>query len=321
VSGLPGPPPRHHLFAADPSAGVVQGVLVRFGEIGIKSAFVRRQMVERLRQNLLDLMARESVEGDASSIGSRLWLAGPDPARLLSVARRTFGVVSASLAERVEPEWDTLLAAAVRHAMAHPAPWTSFAIRATREGDQGWTSMDLAKAAGSAVFVAAEAAGRTPKVDLTRPDLEVHIDVRAQHAFVFTETVAGPGGLPLGSQGKVVARLDTPQDTVAAWLLMRRGCSILAASSQPAGETHPGQPLVAWGWGGRMLPVPPGATGATLWGLALDHGASAAVTGDGLAEAATADEPPGALVLRPLAGLLPSFAGELAERHGLVRRG
>src|ERR1051326_603934 len=63
---LPGPPARGQnakdgdgVGAAVPSAAPPpDGVLVRFGEIGIKSAPVRRRMVERLRANLLDQMER-----------------------------------------------------------------------------------------------------------------------------------------------------------------------------------------------------------------------------------------------------------------------
>jgi len=73
-----------------------QGVLVRFGEIGIKSAPVRRSMLERLRQNLLESMLRAGVEGDVRTVGSRLWMAGPVPDALARAACRTFGVVSAS---------------------------------------------------------------------------------------------------------------------------------------------------------------------------------------------------------------------------------
>ena len=72
------------------------GALVRFGEIGIKSAPVRRAMVERLRQNLLDGLVRSGVEGDVRAMGSRLWMVGPDVDALAGVACRTFGVVSVS---------------------------------------------------------------------------------------------------------------------------------------------------------------------------------------------------------------------------------
>ena len=50
---------------------VADGVLVRFGEIGIKSPPVRQAMLRRLRDNLLLGMEREKAEGDVFLLYSR----------------------------------------------------------------------------------------------------------------------------------------------------------------------------------------------------------------------------------------------------------
>ncbi|HLF16418.1 MAG TPA: hypothetical protein VI796_03175, partial [Candidatus Thermoplasmatota archaeon] len=59
----------HLVDAGRPAGPTWDGVLVRFGELGIKSAPVRRRMLERLRANLLDAMEREGVEGDVRKVG------------------------------------------------------------------------------------------------------------------------------------------------------------------------------------------------------------------------------------------------------------
>ena len=283
-------------------------MLVRFGEIGIKSPYVRRSMLQRLRRNILEAMAAHGVEGDVASIGSRLWLEGPDPDRLLGVATRTFGVVSASLAVRVPATQQELVQAAV--GLGIQGAWRTFAVRATREGEHPFTSMELAKAAGSAIVLAREAQGLPCKVDLTQPEMEVHLDVRAKEGYAFAGAVAGPGGLPVGSQGVVVARVEDPRDALAAWLLMRRGCAARLASSRPDAEGHPARALRAWGWTSDLH----------AWGdpaaMLAQARASALVTGDGLQAAVLASDGP-TVVLRPLAGLDPAFAADLARRHGL----
>ncbi|HUR25836.1 MAG TPA: THUMP domain-containing protein [Candidatus Thermoplasmatota archaeon] len=288
----------------------IDGVLVRFGEIGIKSPPVRRQMLERLRLNLLDQMLRASVEGDAKTMGSRLWLVGPKPAGLAQVACRTFGVVSVSPCQVVHADLDAIGAAAAVFALDRP--WTTFAVRATREGTHAFSSHEVQVSVGSAVWKAAEAAGRTPKVDLDQPDFEVFIDIRGERAYLFTDRLDGPGGIPVGSQGTVVACLSDEASFVAAWLLMRRGCSLVPVHAGTTGslDMDAVATLASWGMPAEvhLFPVCSGSVSkATLLQaagrVALERGLPAIATGDTLDSALGTPRLP---VLRPLCGLLPA---------------
>ena len=71
---------------------------------------------------------------------------------------------------------------------------TTFAIRARRR-DKGWrlTSHELATAVGRAVQ---DELGLD--VDLSNPDLEVHLEVDKQELFAFSQRIPGRGGLPVG---------------------------------------------------------------------------------------------------------------------------
>jgi adenylyl- and sulfurtransferase ThiI len=297
------------------------GVLVRFGEIGIKSAPVRRGMVERLRQNLLDGLLRDGVEGDVKAVGSRLWMVGSDPEALLDVACRTFGVVSASPCTLVPSTMESLCATAAQLALGQS--WSTFAIRATREGQHPFSSQDIQVKAGSAVWTAAKAAGRTPKVDLSKPDLEVHIDVRQDKAYLFTTTRDGPGGIPVGTQGTVVLLLNDEASFLAGWLLMRRGCRLVPVHAGTTGslDMDAVARLVRWGMPPDvvLLPVCSGTVSkaallAAATRIAKEARAAALATGDTLDSALVPAELP---VLRPLAGLLPAERDRWLARAGL----
>lgn len=296
--------------APPPVAERVDGVLVRFGEIGIKSPPVRRAMLERLRQNLLDQMLRAGVEGDVRSMGSRLWMVGPDPKALVGVACHTFGVVSVSPCQMVHADLAAIGAAAAQLALARP--WSTFAIRATREGTHPFSSQEVQVKTGAAVWAAAERAGRTPKVDLTKPECEVFVDIRGERAYLFTERLDGPGGIPVGSQGTVVACLSDEASFIAAWLLMRRGCSIVPVHAGTTGSLDMDAVAVLARWGMppevTLLPVCSGSVSkATLLQaagrIALEKGLPAIATGDTLDSALGTPRFP---VLRPLCGLLPA---------------
>jgi thiamine biosynthesis protein ThiI len=67
------------------------------------------------------------------------------------------------------------------------------------------------------------------RVDLSdEADLTIGVEVRRDHALVYGQTVAGHGGLPLGTQGRAVALMSGGIDSpVAAWLIMKRGCVVI----------------------------------------------------------------------------------------------
>ena len=65
------------------------------------------------------------------------------------------------------------------------------------------------------------------KVDVHNPDILLSIEVRQEAAYIFTKTVLGTGGYPLGVGGKTMHMLSGGIDSpVAAYLMMKRGVSI-----------------------------------------------------------------------------------------------
>ena len=65
------------------------------------------------------------------------------------------------------------------------------------------------------------------KVDVHNPDILLSIEVRQEAAYIFTNTVLGVGGYPLGVGGKTMHMLSGGIDSpVAAYLMMKRGVSI-----------------------------------------------------------------------------------------------
>lgn len=301
------------------------GVLVRFGEIGIKSAPVRRQMLQRLRQNLEDRLLRDRIEGHVAAHASRIWMTGGGAKgtdALVRVATHTMGVVSASPCIVVPADLEAIGEAAAKLALERE--WTRFAIRADRTGEHTFSSQDVAIQVGSAVYVAAEAAGRKPQVDLTNPELEVHVEVRDDKAWLFVDKLAGAGGLPVGSQGRVVCLLSDTASAVAAWMMLRRGCHVIPIHAGDMGSAPLEILEPLWDWGMRdnveLLPICSGTVSKstlleTAGRIALEAKAQALVTGDLLDSQLLAPE--GHVVLRPVCGLDPEELARWQSRIGV----
>jgi len=67
------------------------------------------------------------------------------------------------------------------------------------------------------------------KVDVHRPDIELHVEIRQQAAYIYSYVEKGLGGFPVGSNGKALLLLSGGIDSpVAGWLAMKRGLEIEA---------------------------------------------------------------------------------------------
>lgn len=65
------------------------------------------------------------------------------------------------------------------------------------------------------------------QVNLTDPEITVHVEVTAEQAFVYTDKRKGIGGLPVGSSGHGVVLFSGGIDSpVAAYTMMKRGMRV-----------------------------------------------------------------------------------------------
>jgi len=139
------------------------------------------------------------------------------------------GIANLALAFRVPATLESLKSAVGRLIEGREFP--SFRISARRAfKTYPLTSAELNRELGSFVL---ERAGTRPggvgaRVDLERPALNIHVEVLPHDAFVYTDREEGPGGLPVGASGTVLALLSGGFDSpVAAWWMMKRGCRVV----------------------------------------------------------------------------------------------
>ncbi len=202
-------------------------VLVRYGEITLKDRWTRQNWERILAGNIAFSLGRAGLEHKITRGEGRIFIHTPDP-RASEIAARVFGVVSTSSARAVMPDLEQICQAAVEVALkARP---TTFAIRPRRTGIL-ISSEEIGRIVGDAVRKMTGAS-----VDLTQPELEIFVEARRESAYIFTQVVKGVGGLPLGSQGKMLALVSGGIDSpVAAWMMMKRGCpvSLLHFDSRP----------------------------------------------------------------------------------------
>ena len=199
-------------------------IIARYGELALKSDRVRKRFENRLVNNI-----KASIDAEVKVRQARIYISPNDFDDALDKLERIFGIVSYSPAVTTKStfediERDVSLYAEKLHDEGLLDENTKFAISCRRVGNHEFSSQEMAAFAGAVVV-----RKYSSPVDLTNPELTISLEVRDNDAYIFHEKIQGPGGLPLGTQGKVVSLVSSGIDSpVATYLMMKRGCQVIA---------------------------------------------------------------------------------------------
>ena len=323
------------------------------GEISIKGRATRLQFRRQLLRNLRDALGADGIAPRIEVSHDRLYAELPEGVALDdSALARVFGISSLSRVERhpVQALEPVLRVAAPLFRDA--VRGRRFAVRARRVGRPGPAAAqprEVERELGTLLLP--EAAG----VDLSNPEVTVGIEIAESGTSFFTEGVRGPGGLPLGCEGRAVSLLSGGFDSaVATWQLQKRGVVCDALFCNLGGAAHLREVLPVarhlaqrWSYGARpklvavdFEPVVAALrehTTKRYWqvllkrlmlraaeALAGELGASAIVTGDSVGQVSSQTLPNLAVVsrasslpvLRPLVGFDKQEITALARQIG-----
>ena len=197
-------------------------LLVHYHEIALKARnrpLFLNQLVRNLRRATADLPVGRIVKLPGRIL---IELDAEDRARAVPErVRQVFGVANCCLALRCELDLEALKDTAARALTGRS--FQTFRVTARRAHKAfPLTSQQINEILGRCVLESFPA-----RVDLSSPELTLFVDILPKEAFVYLEKVPGPGGLPVGVAGRVIALLSGGIDSpVAACRMMRRGCLV-----------------------------------------------------------------------------------------------
>ncbi len=136
-------------------------------------------------------------------------------------AARVFGVAYIGCGRRIRPDLDEMEKVGLE--LLRSEPFDSFAVRARRTYSSFETSSQKINVEIGRRFKEATDAA----VNLSDPDATIWIDLFGNAGLVYRKRLVGPGGLPAGVSGKMLALLSGGFDSpVAAWRIGRRGAEV-----------------------------------------------------------------------------------------------
>ena len=196
-------------------------VLVRLAsELALKGPRTRSHFVQRLLKNIRDGVNASGASCKIETEWGRVYVR-LDSAAAVPVLGRVFGISSYSVVEAVVPaNVDAIVEKGVEIFREHVSG-KSFAVRANRAGEHSFRSNDVAMQLGARLLPFAR------KVDLSHPEATAHVEIRQDHAYLFTRREPGSGGLPLGVEGRALSLISGGYDSaVSSWLMLKRGIAL-----------------------------------------------------------------------------------------------
>lgn len=200
-------------------------LLLRFGEFTLKGKN-RTRFEKTVLRHVKSIVAPYPQVKLMKEFGRIYVELNGEPAQeLLSALKNVFGIASISPVKVAKSELEEIIAVSAHFLdIIGPEPGTTFKVNARRvwkEFPHG--SIEMNK------LVATPLLKGYPGlvVDVKEPQLELRVEIRHGHTYIFCENISGVGGFPLGTNGKAMLLLSGGIDSpVAGWSAMRRGLEI-----------------------------------------------------------------------------------------------
>lgn len=203
-------------------------LLVRYGEIhlkGLNRPFFERSLVDALKRAIYPQRAKVIHES------GRIYVRGIPQELCEEYAHKladVFGVHSVSIAYEVEKDFDIITQAAVTlmEDVLADGKARTFKVQSKRADKRfPMQSLEIDATLGGRLLERFDLL----KVDVHKPELIVGVEVRREFAYVYAGAIMGPGGMPVGCNGKAMLLISGGIDSpVAGYMIAKRGVALSA---------------------------------------------------------------------------------------------
>lgn len=198
-------------------------IIVRYSEIFLKGknfGFFEKSLVNNIKEKISD------IKCEFVRLNKRFYVGGyskRDESKLIKRIKNVFGVHSISPAVKISSE-QTVIEEYVSSLTFDEKTFRVTVNRADKRFPVG--SMEYGAKLGGLILKN----NKGIKVDLHNPCVNVNVDIRENdNTFIYYETIACRGGMPVGTSGSGLLLLSGGIDSpVAAYMMAKRGMPITA---------------------------------------------------------------------------------------------
>lgn len=201
--------------------------LIKYGEIGIKGKnryLFEDALVKQIRHALKEVEGEFFVHKEQGRIYVDC-LSAFDFEETVEGLQRVFGIVGICPVVKIDDEgFDSLASDVIDYvSQVHPGNNQSFKVNARRaRKNYPMTSMELNCDLGERILEAFNGM----KVDVHKPEILLNVEIR-EKIYIYSKIIPGPGGMPVGTNGKAMLLLSGGIDSpVAGYMISKRGVKI-----------------------------------------------------------------------------------------------
>jgi len=217
-------------------------LIINFEEIYLKGKNQKifiKQLIRNLKRKLLgykNLLRFTMAHGGSYFIEIIQDIPENTLGEIVKKVKNTPGISGFYIADTTGVDLGEIVDKSLEHVARYTDNFNSFGVIAKRINKSvPYTSKDIAIKVGSAIVEQFN-----KKVDLTHPDLKLHIKVRGDYTIIYSKVIQGIGGLPVGTSGKAVSMLSGGIDSpVATFMAINRGLHITAVHFHSVPKTSP----------------------------------------------------------------------------------
>ncbi|MEG1048723.1 MAG: tRNA uracil 4-sulfurtransferase ThiI [Bacilli bacterium] len=195
-------------------------ILIKYGELTTKKEN-RKMFIKMLVKNIENLLKGLEIEIKYDRVRMYITCDNIIIDEVANKLSKIFGIHSVVICHKVTSEVDVIKDKVLEILLKEQ--FKTFKVD-TRRADKNYPipSMEFNNKIGGLVLNHFDC-----KVDVHNPELKIHIEIRPEGTFIYTNEIKGSGGYPVGIQGKGMLMLSGGIDSpVAGYLALKRGVNI-----------------------------------------------------------------------------------------------
>lgn len=201
-------------------------LIVKYGEIGVKGKnryLFENKLIKNIK-NMLKPIGKFDVYKEYGRIYVNL--EDYDYEEVIEEVRKVFGIVGVCPAVRAEKDYNKLKELALKMLEEKIAKgYKSFKVE-SRRGDKSFELNSQQMSLDIGGYLVSQVKDKIA-VDVRNPETKIKCELRQNHVMVYSDTVPGYGGLPLGTNGRAMSLLSGGIDSpVASWMVAKRGMEL-----------------------------------------------------------------------------------------------
>ena len=196
-------------------------IMIKYGEMTTKKDNLK-VFIEKLYNNIKNKLNDYDVVISKNKVRMFIDIKEYDENEIVDKLKEVFGIHSIVICYKVDNDLEKIYAESIK--LLSNIKFNTFKVE-TNRADKNFkcNSMEISRMVGASILKNIN----NISVDVHNPDLILHVEIRPDNSYIYTNEIKGLGGYPTGIQGKGLLMLSGGIDSpVAGYLANKRGIDI-----------------------------------------------------------------------------------------------